>query len=291
MSAFAKLAVAMALSSAGGYAQSSVELSGKVTDAATGAPLAGVAVEIHIYGSRPAEDVAGEAPLPHPPPVVTNAAGAFRFSSLPPGNFQLLASRAQFQSRVEVFESEPGEKTVEIHLARLGVVTGAVTDAGGQPLRGVTVVLFRTPVVDGLRTIVPTLTTATDDHGHYRFANIAPGNYLLETVAPAADSTTSFVPVFFGGSTDWKSAAPIVCGDRDVTADFLLTLQPSRKIRGKLTGVNEFRNATFEVLDPQESRVAARASLLGNGGDFQIAGIVSQSYTIRVKVGISLAKL
>jgi len=290
MSTFAKLSLVV-FCSAGGYAQSSVELSGKVTEAATGAPLAGVSVEVHVYGSRPPDDVPGEAPLPHPPPVMTGASGAFRFSGLPPGNLQILVTRPQFQSRAEVFESEAGAKTVEIRLVRLGVVTGTITDSGGQPLRGVSVTLFRTPVVDGRRTIVPSLNTATDDHGHYRFADIAPGNYLLEAAASAPDSSESFVPVFFGGSTDWKSAAPIACGDRDVTADFRLTLQPSRKIRGKLTGLSGFRNASFEVLDQQENRIAARAALLGTGGDFQIAGVVSRSYTVRVKLGDGSAQV
>lgn len=287
MSPFAKLsfvAAAVLCCSTREYAQSGVELSGKVTEAATGKPLAGVSVEVHVYGSRPPADVEGEAPLPHPPPVLTGASGAFRFSGLPPGNFQLLVTRPQFQSRAEVFESEPGEKNVEIRLSRLGMVTGTVADSAGQPLHGVTVVLFRTPVVDGRRTILPTVVAATDEGGHYRFADITPGNYLLQAAAPAQDSTVSFVPVFLGGSHDWKTAAPIACGDHDVTGDFRLPLQPSRKIRGKLTGANVFRNASFELFDSQENRVAARATL-GTGGDFQITGVVSRSYTLRVKLG------
>jgi len=270
--------------SAGGYAQNVVELNGKVTEAATGAPLAGVAVEVRVYGNRPPEDVPGETPLPHPPPVLTGASGAFRFSGLQPGNFQILLSRPQFQSKAEAFESEAGEKTVEISLVRLNGLTGTVTDTGGQPLRGVSVSLFRAPIADGRRTIVPYVNVATDDRGHYQFADIEPGNYLLEASAAAPDAAESFVPVFFGGSTDWKSAQPIASGDRDVTADFRLTLQPSRKIRGKLTGVNAFRNASFEVFDGQGNRIAAQATSLGTGGDFQIAGMVSGSYTIRVKL-------
>ena len=288
MRAFAKLSLATAMvlwCSATGYTQNAVELSGKVTDAATGKPLAGASVEVRVYGSRPLEDVPGEAPLPHPPPVLTSPSGAFRFSGLQPGNFQILVRRPQFQSKAEAFESEPGEKTVEISLMQLGVVTGTVTETGGQPLRGVIVALFRTPVANGRRTIVPYINTATDDRGHYRFTDIAPENYLLEAASSAPDATESFVPIFFGGSTDWRSATPIACGDRDVAADFQLTLQPSRKIRGKLTGVNVFRNASFELFDQQDNRIAARATLLGTGGDFQIAGVVSRSYTVRVKLG------
>jgi len=295
MKAFAELSLVAATflaCSAAGYAQSGVELSGRVTEAATGAPLAGAAVEVRVYGIRPPEDVPGEAPLPHPPPVLTGPSGAFRFAGLPPGNFQILVTRPQFQSWAEGFESEPGKKTVEISLARLGVVTGTVADADGQPLRGVSLALFRTPVTNGRRTLVPYLSNiATDDHGHYRLADVEPGNYLLEAAASAAEATESFVPVYFGGSTDWKSAAPIVCGDRDVTADFRLTLRPSRKIRGKLTGVNVFRNAAFELFDKQENRVDARANLIETGGAFQIAGIVSGSYTVRVKVGEGSAQV
>jgi hypothetical protein len=210
---------------------------------------------------------------------------------LPPGNFQILVTRPQFQSWAEGFESDPGEKTVEISLARLGVVTGTVTDSDGQPLRGVSLELFRTPVTNGRRTLAAYLNVSTDDHGRYRLADVEPGSYLLEAAASAADATESFVPVFFGGSTDWKSAAPIVCGDRDVTADFRLTQQPARKILGKLTGVNVFRNASFELFDKQENRVAARAGLSGAGGNFEIAGIVSRSYTVRVKVGEGSAQV
>ncbi len=211
--------------SRGRICQSAVDLSGRVTEAATGAPLAGAAVEVHVYGSRPPEDVPGETPLPRPPRVLTGASGAFRFAGLPPGNFQILVTRPQFQSWAEGFESEPGEKTVDISLARLSVVTGTVADSSGKPLRGVRVALFRMPVTDGRRMLVPYLNIATDDHGHYRLADIEPGNYLLEAAAAsAADATESFVPVFFGGWTDWKSATPTVCGDRDFTSDFRLTL-------------------------------------------------------------------
>jgi hypothetical protein len=254
-------------------------------------------VEVRAFNIQ-TEDTEVKAPNPQPAPMFTDGTGAFHFSGLPPGNFDIQVTRPQFQSAYESVGSESGAKTIQIKLTRLGVVAGTVTDADGRPLMGVNVILYQTPVVDGRKSLTESRNVTTDDQGRYRLWNITPGKYVLKAAGrgrgtmlystealPTFSAAESFVPVFFGGGADWRSASSIDIGSvSETTADFRLFLQPVRRIHGTITGTALFRNATFQLFDKQENLISSRAALSA-GGAFELLDILPGSYTLRVSQG------
>ena len=192
------LAVAAALAApAASSAQPPGAIAGRVRDAATGLPVAGIEVQVLLYPGDTL--VAGRA--------VTDAAGRYRIDDLFPEVYLAqvvhgaagyvgqiyarvpcwggLAFRERFNSFSCGFDTivpdaitvEPGRRArgVDFSLDRGGVIAGTVTEAStGLPLGGVAVELTR---VGGPRTL-----TATDAEGRYRFEGLAPADYWLQTL-------------------------------------------------------------------------------------------------------------
>src|SRR5262249_3352388 len=121
-------------------------ISGVVVNSATGEPIQRALVRAVRFDS-PKQAQARERPVPAEPFTVmtfTDAGGAFRFTGLAPGNYQVQAEKPQFTPQVD--RKAPGWidlttslEGVRIPLAPLGVITGKVSDTEGQPLRGVNI--------------------------------------------------------------------------------------------------------------------------------------------------------
>jgi protocatechuate 3,4-dioxygenase beta subunit len=299
------ICLSLSLSSVG-FAQSgnsaSLEISGRVLNGATGESVPRALVEINGRSFQPLRE--GQNHLA-PQPTFTDASGVFRFVGLSSGPYDITVSRPQFVAGHETVQLTSSGKVVEISLARLAVVTGTVIDAEGQPIRGVNVVLSRVLTLQGRRTLQQSRSVITDDRGQYRLWNIGAGSYVLKAAGrgrgtmlystqalPSFSASESFVPIYFGGSTDWRTATLIkLASGSEVKGDFRLPLQPVRKIRGAVTGMTLFRNATFELFDQQDNLVATRAALSGAGGQFQLLDVLAGSYTVRVKQGAGAAQV
>ena len=63
------------------------------------------------------------------------------------------------------------------------VISGVVTDEGGDPLRRAQVRLFKDQERLGLQSMVQHQLVMTDDRGIYEIPNIGPGNYYLAVSA------------------------------------------------------------------------------------------------------------
>lgn len=287
-----------------GFSQNSnkgtVELSGKVTNIVTGEPVSRALVEVQVFEARrPGALEAGNLSVPSAVRMFTDASGGFLFSGLPIGFASISVARPYFQSHTERIQLEGGAKSLQIGITKLGVVAGTVTDAEGRPVPGVNVVLYQTSIVSGRRSLSQSRNVATDDIGHYRLWNLSPGKYFLKAagrgrgtmlysseVLPSFSAAESFVPVFYGGSKTLETATPIdLRSSSDVTADFRISLEPVRKIRGTVTGMTLFRNATFQLFDKQENLVASRAALSGAAGSFELLDVLPGSYVVRVTQG------
>ncbi|MFD0421009.1 S8 family serine peptidase [Streptomyces parvus] len=141
-----------------------VDVSGKVTDEATGAALPGVTVRATTGAATRA--------------VTTGADGSYRLS-LPPGTYTFSLSgygyRTGTVSGVELITGEPVTQDVALTPVAAHPVTGTVLDVTGKPLAKAAVSLPGTPVEGA----------TTDAKGRFSLPEVAEGAYTLR-VTPAA---------------------------------------------------------------------------------------------------------
>jgi thermitase len=151
------------------------EIDGQVTDAKDGSAISGAQVS---DGVRTA---------------LTDAAGMYTIDDVPPGTYQVVASKAGYQSSSLTVSVLQGTTAVaNFSLSQIivpGSITGSVIDAkDGSPIVGAA-------VTDGTRT------TTTDTSGKYTIANVPPGSYEVTASKEAYESLTSSVTVVSGATS------------------------------------------------------------------------------------------
>lgn len=114
---------------------------------------------------------------------------------------------------------------VTLRLVRGGVITGAVTGAGGEPMVGLSVRAIRVRDQDGRPlTASPNFFEAqTDDRGVYRVYGLLPGGYVI---------TTSGASYGWGPLSAYEGDAPTFypSGTRDTAAE--ITVRPGQEVAG-----------------------------------------------------------
>lgn len=175
---------------------------GRVVDAQTDRPLAGVVV---VLGGGPAE-VAGPRQRPEPR-VLTDPEGRFLFRGLTPGAYRLAAvvggngfspngfivtglgfpigaylnggfGQTRPNGPLQPLELAEGQRMGDavIRLWKSAAVTGRVLDEAGEPLVDQVVGIVQ---VAGGGQLENGPTLRTDDRGMYRFGSLAPGRYIV----------------------------------------------------------------------------------------------------------------
>lgn len=139
--------------------------------------------------------------------TTSDADGRYEFSSLPPGEYTLVASKPGFLD-VVYGARRPGPTSpgvpillvagqkltnVSLRLPRGSVITGLVIDEFGDPAFNTPVRAMRYIFEYGRRSLTSGGNGVTDDRGVYRIAGLMPGEYLVsavprDTVAQAAAS-------------------------------------------------------------------------------------------------------
>ena len=164
----------------------------------------------------------------------TDANGHFSFTDLKPGVYSIHAEREGFlgpRGASDRFVSatlqvEAG-KRAEITLKLIGTATirGRVLDAEGKPKAEAFVLLLRI-VYDGLghRTWFPLDQDITNEAGEYRIAQVARGEYYLQTFqrrpSQGPSRTGNATTTFFPATTDGAAAAAVVVKEDDeIVAD------------------------------------------------------------------------
>lgn len=160
---------------------------GQVIDSETRQGIAGASVS--IVGRRVISASSGRSggggPAPPQVPVKADSQGRFVFSGLWVGNVLI-------QAHLDGYASSSGAaRTVELadgavvtdaklSLVKLATISGTVRDDGGDPVVGVEVLAFRRASVQGRPPVLAADGRAkTDDRGHYRIANLLPGDYYI----------------------------------------------------------------------------------------------------------------
>lgn len=256
-------------------------LAGTVVNRLTGAPVRYARVSLYPAGQHQQ--------------VETDAAGGFKFSHLEPGSYNVSAVKVGFEQAGESVELDASQENLVIRLTPLSSLRGKVIDQEGEPVEGVVVVALRSEVEGGWRRNVVAGNAKTDDRGQYRIGQLSAGRYLVQAAghhelspylgddAPAPKTRDTFAPVYFGGSRDQASATwvPVQPG-ADARADMALTLQPGRRIRGRIANLKPYTQAVLQLLRGQEDLGLNHCSLQLATGDFEVHDVLDGSYRLRV---------
>jgi hypothetical protein len=241
------------------------EISGRVVDAGSGAPVAHAVAAIAPVTKR--DDV-------HT--MVTDGDGQFRFTDLPAGKYALTAQRRGYIT--ESYEQHDQYSTsiavgpdldstgLVFRVHPDGAIYGKVTDDHNEPVANAQVLIFRNGVTGGKQGTDLQRRLSTTDEGLYHFSHVPPGKYYLvvsaspwyahgspynrivqiraaagnQTAQPAASENqegrspldVAYPITFYSGALDLAVATPIVlpAGGRFL-ADITLQPVPALHIR------------------------------------------------------------
>ncbi len=177
------------------------EISGVVTAAATGRPLANV--RLNLSGSVRTTTTNTPGPglvttlvgtgTPLSRTTVSDDQGRFVFDALPAGGFILTGMKEQYLTS-SYGARQPGKpgtiipltdgqrSSASLALSRGGVISGTVYTQDGEGLQGAQVQAFRVAYANGVRRPQRVGWTMTDDRGTYRLANLLPGEYFVSAL-------------------------------------------------------------------------------------------------------------
>ena len=225
---------------------------GRVVDAATGQPVAGVTVSLGGGPSRPPLPApptgrAGTppAPLPQPaqaPRVLTDAEGRFAFRSLTRGNYNITTSKTGYLSGAygrnrpegpsKTLQLDDNEKVADlvVRVFKYASITGRITDEAGEPIVNGVVKGYRRALVAGRWTFREVNQVQTDDRGIYRLGSLTPGDYTV--AAPMSSITTpgtrmgASAEQNYSGTVNGLNMAPGAAGSgRQIGADGRFVIQ------------------------------------------------------------------
>ena len=280
-------------------------LEGIVLNAQTGEPVRKAQVTAFWLGGRTNRQQANQEPRS----ATTDVSGRFSLTGLTAGRYRLRAEGNRFAPQGynasrpggpgKVLELDPGQQLrgLTFRLPPAGAIMGTVYDEDGDPVMGATLLAF--PIGKN-RSFQQGNQVPTNDLGQYRVYNLMPGQYILHASLPGdlADEKAgiTYVPTFYGDTTDPGAAVPISVQPGSETQNVDINVRPVRavRVRGQLVNQasGQAAQGAYVALQPRTaasgSEVEARFLAQGFGrynggtndaqGHFEIRGVPAGSY-------------
>lgn len=219
-------------------------VAGRITSQEGGAPVRKADVTLHRVDVRPSQQ---QGPLT----TRTDGEGRFLFPGVPSGHYRLVASANGYEqvSYGARSSNQPGRFLLlgpnethldaNIALRPTGVISGAVTDGEGEPLRHVQVSLLQTVYDRGKVRYQPTTSANTNDRGQYRLFGVRAGSYRVmvgQVFRQFAEPSKTFVPQFYPNSPRLEGAEvlKVTPGKEFRNINFQMTAVPMVRLKGKL---------------------------------------------------------
>ncbi|MGA2694848.1 MAG: carboxypeptidase-like regulatory domain-containing protein [Terriglobales bacterium] len=300
-----------ALQIQGGY-----RIAGTAISAATGGPLAGARIFIVDVNDRQNQDEQSQDQK-NQRSIVTREDGRFAFTQVPAGKFSLTGSKRGFESGAYEQHEEYATAIVTgagldtenltLRLQPSAVLSGAVLDETGEPVRGANVTLFRQDHNLGISRILRMGNDQTDDLGGYEFPNLAPGTYFVSASAnpwyavhtakstqdenatdfnvdPSLDVT--YQTTYYEDATEPDGAMPIPLkgGDR-VEVPLHLAPVPALHLRFHTTGGAQSGYQVPNLLRPTldgNDFVQTDGAQMVSPNEWEISGVAAGKYVVRV---------
>ncbi len=199
-----------------------------------GQPLSGAAVFVRAVNSSNTGRT-----------TATDSEGNFHVSGLEPALYTVSASLAAYvRASADTSSSTTYFRigdSVRLELIRGGVITGAVTNAAGEPITGVRV---RASMVRDAKGQAPrglffgNLERLTDDRGVYRIYGVTPGTYLVSAGGSGTAQSFQFdpydsdVPTYAPSSTRDNAAEVNVRAGEENDVDIRYRGEPGHSVSG-----------------------------------------------------------
>lgn len=213
-------------------------------------------------------------------PCVTVEIDASRFGYL--GNGRTTDRPAEFLLTAD----SPAHATIE--LMPQAVVTGTAVDGNGDPVSA-RIVSRRARVIDGSRVFSAGQTTATDDLGHFRLAQLAPGNYIFCAEPLTADYRQTCYP---GPIESGASSAMNLSPAQEGEIDFVLPNSNPVTISGTVSGIPENTRASVQLLRTDSAGTLPGAAIgVAPDGKFTILSVSPGSYTLIARAQDNQARM
>ena len=281
-------------------------VSGRVVDAGTGHPIAGVVVT--PAGSAVPPPL---GPVSHPviARVLTNGEGWFVIRGLRAGSLVLTATKGGYADAT-YGQRRPGGSTQpipikddgrvtdpQIRMWKHAAITGTILDGGGEPAVATRVTAYMRGHVAGRQRLSEVAAAETDDRGMYRIAGLTPGDYVvgieatgtLEPVPLPAGGAIVFPPTFYPASPTAAHAAivTLTSGDERGGVDIQAHAVHAVRVAGTLIAGSSPPSFTVVRLVPAaadalvEPRNAA-ATVTDASGGFTFPAVPPGDYILEV---------
>jgi protocatechuate 3,4-dioxygenase beta subunit len=237
----ARLSLAVAWLAAAGLVRAQAppgpyaSISGVVLSDATGTPIRRAIVTLSTLDTPPLEAV-----------TFTESNGAFGFTAIPPGKYQLLAEMDSFE-HAWFGASTParppgtlnlaagdGRYGITFRLRPLGCISGVVLDPDGDPLPNVSIRLLRAGFARRRPTYRNVGWANTDGFGRYRVTDVLPGQYVIMAVPQQHEPAGMIQPeVTLGQSSLQKMYAPDLYPDTSrLSSASPILIAPGKELDG-----------------------------------------------------------
>ena len=182
----------------------------------------------------------------------TDSSGQFKFEGLPPGKYDLRATKpgegiaiygaTSVRELGELITLKDGETRagVRLRFLRSATISGRALDPHGDPAIGVSVTLLKPGRNLGERVLVPYRGASINDRGEYRLDDIVPGQYYLRARQGYGYGIAEpLLQQFLGGARESKDSAVLnINGGENLTGvDFHMTSEPPVPVHGRVTGL------------------------------------------------------
>jgi hypothetical protein len=198
---------------------------GSVANAATGAPLFGVTVQLHSDATG--KDVAQ---------VVTDGQGVFRIESAAPGRYTVVYKKPGFITRYQDAVVTASGVRLDMRLTQRAAISGRVLDSNRHPVQNARVQLL-------FLGINPATVESTNARGEFVLRDLEPGRYALAAIAPdnlRPPSSRTWVRTYYPGADRAEAASTLIVGPGGDLAgyDIVLLSVPARRLRGRVLDPN-----------------------------------------------------
>jgi len=252
--------------------------------------------------------------------AITDSAGRFAITGLPPGRYYISGKREGYLGPEMNNRNQPfvetgatvvaGQQTPDLALAmvRGARIQGRILDSQGRPAVGVSVLAYKRKFQSEAPVLLPLPGTKTNARGEYQLPWLPPGEFYVGVEPASESSPRAVVPsgisdasTWYPGTVDTSSAQLFVLrrGEDLSGIDIALRSLPRIKVSGRVTSSipiprvgNGDRNAevvisllpggknTFDV------RGHGASASLGSpaNGQFEITGVRTGTYDLYAKV-------